>query len=324
VKTTIACGVLLAVVILLGSAVARGAAGSGAPDGPPPDGEHPGLSIFSNEEDRAKMAGLMQRARSLRYLEDADVRTEIGIMPEQELEINALRERATNLGTTIRDEIRAELLSRLHPDMTEEEQAALRLEAVQIIADTLLGARADFESMLDQANEILTLRQKKQLADITRERSALEETTGNLAVLLTAEAREACGLTPEQVDKICGLLKRLAEDVKRTRDKTFGADKKLTKEERESDAYKDFLALRKSMIERTREKVLAIFPTRQRDKVEEFLNTHRGFRGPRRGMGAMGTPGAPRRPPAPPSPGAPAPAAPAPAAPAPATPANPK
>ena len=106
-RARIASSVLLAVVILLGSAVARGAARSDAPGGPPPDGEPRGMSIFTNDEDRAQMTALMQRARSLRYLADADVRTEIGITPGQESEITALRDRATKLGAALRDEIQA-------------------------------------------------------------------------------------------------------------------------------------------------------------------------------------------------------------------------
>ena len=316
-RTKIAYSLLLAVAILLGSAVARGAARNDAPDGPPPGGGFPGMSMFGTEEDRARMATLMQRAQGLRYLADADVRTEIGITPGQDLEITRLRERATNLGAAIRAEIQAEIQSRMRPDMTEEEQAVLRLEAIQIIADAILDATANFEKMLGEANAILTLKQKKKLAAITHERSALEEATGNLAVLLTAEAREACGLTLEQVDKICVLLKSLAGELKRTRDKLFGADKELTNEDRQGGVYKDFLALRKDSIARTREKILAIFPTQQRDKVEKFLATHRGFRTRRGGIGTL-------RPPAAPAPATSAPAAPAPATPAPATPANPQ
>jgi len=93
--------------------------------------------------------------------------------------------------------------------------------------------------------------------------------------------------------------------VKQARDKLFAADKELTKEELESDIYKGFLASRQDLIARAREKILAIFPTQQRDKVEKFLATPRGFRGRRGGFGDPRPPGAPR-PPAAPAPAAPA------------------
>ena len=307
-RTRIASSLLFAVVLLIGSAVARGAAPSDAPDVSPPGGEHPGMSIFTNDEDRARMTAIVQQAQSLRYLAYADVRTEIGITPDQESEIERLRQQAMTLGAAIRAEIREQFLSRLHPDMTEEEQAALRVEAPQIIAETILSAGPNFEKMLGEANAVLTLQQKKKLADITRVRSDLEEATGNLSVLLTAEAREACGLTLEQIDKISALLKSLAGEVKRTRDQLFGANKKPTKEDRQGDLYKDYLALREGAITRTREKILAIFPTVQSDKVKQFLDTHRGYRGRREGFGGL-------RPPVPP---APKPATPAPSTPAPA------
>lgn len=302
-RTKIAYSLLLAIVILLGVAAARVAAQNVAPDGPPPGGGFPGM--FGTEEDRARMTALMQQAQGLRYLADADVRTEIGITPEQDQKIGELRERGMNMGAAIRAEIQAKIQSRMQPDMTEEERAAVRLEAMQTIADAIRDASADFEKMLGEAEAVLTPRQKEKLAVITRERSALEQATGNLSILLTAQAREECDLTLDQIDKICVLLKGLANESKQARDKLFGADKELTKEELESDVYKGFLASRQELIARTRDKILAIFPTQQRDKVEKFLATPRGFRGRRGGIGAL------RPPAAPPAPAAPTPAAPA-------------
>lgn len=307
-RTKIAYSLLLAIVILLGAAAARVA----AQNAPAPGQGMPGMEMFTTEEERARMTAFVERAQSLRYLTDADVRTEIGITPEQDQAISQLRERGTNLAAAIRAEIQAKIQARMRPDMTPEEGMALRLEAMQTIADAIRDASADFEKMLGEADAVLTPRQKKQLITITRERAALEEATGNLAVLLTAEAREACSLTLEQIDQICALLKSLANETKQVRDKMFGADKELTKEDKESAMYKEFQTLRADMIARTRDKVLAIFATEQRDKVEKFLATHRGFRERRGGFGAMRPPAAP----APATPGSAAPATPAPAAPA--------
>jgi len=305
VRTKIAYSLLLAVAILLGAAAARVAAQNDAPGG-----GFPGMGMFGTEEDQARMAALMQRAQDLRYLADADVRTEIGITPEQEQKITELRERGTNMGATIRAEIQAKIQSRMRPDMTEEERAALRLEAMQTIGDAILGASADFEKMLVEADAILTPQQKRKLAAITRERSSLEQATGNLSILLTAQAREACALTLEQIDRICVLLKGLANESKEVRDGLFGADKELTPEDLKSDKYKAFLSRRKDLIANTRDKILAIFGTEQRDKVEKFLSARRGFGRRMGGMGGLRPPaGGP--PAAPPPPASPAPAAPA-------------
>jgi len=316
VRTKIAYSLLLAVVILLGAAAARVAAQDAAPGGPPPGGGFPGMGMFGTEEDRAKMAALMQRAQGLRYLADADVRTEIGITPEQEQKITELREQGMNMGTRIRDEIQATIQSRMRPDMTDEERAAVRLEAMQTIGDAIRGASADFEKMLGEADTLLTPQQKEKLAAVTRERSTLEQATGGLAVLLTAQAREACALTRDQVDQIRVLLKGLANDGQEVRDKLFGAGKELTQEDMQSDKYKEFRTQRQDMIAKTRDKILSIFGAEQREKVEKFLAAPRGPGGRMRGMGGMGG----MRPPA----GGPPAAPPTPAAPAPAPAANPQ
>jgi len=313
VRTKIAYSLLLAVVILLGAAAARVAAQDAAPGGPPPGGGFPGMGMFGTEEDRAKMAALMQRAQGLRYLADADVRTEIGITPEQEQKITELREQGMNMGTRIREEIQATIQSRMRPDMTDEERAAVRLEAMQTIGDAIRGASADFEKMLGEADTLLTPQQKEKLAAVTRERSTLEQATGGLAVLLTAQAREACALTRDQVDQIRVLLKGLANDGQEVRDKLFGAGKELTQEDTQSDKYKEFRTQRQDMIAKTRDKILSIFGAEQREKVEKFLAAPRGPGGRMRGMGGMGgmMPPAGGPPTTPPAPAAPAPAAPA-------------
>lgn len=308
-RTKIAYSLLLAVVIFLGAAAARVAAQNAAPGAQPPGGGFPGMGMFGTEEDRAKMAALMQRGQGLRYLEDADVRTEIGITPEQEQKITELRERGTNMGARIRDEIQAQMQGRMRPDMTDEERAAVRLEAMQMIGDAIRNVSADVEKMLGEAETILTPQQKEKLAVITRERSALEQSTGGLAILLTAQAREACALTRDQVEQIRVLLKGLASDGQAVRDRLFGAGKELTQEDMQSDKYKEFQTQRQDMIAKTREKILSIFGAEQRDKVEKFLAAPRGPGGRLRGMGGM-------RPPAggqPASPQAPATPAPAPA-----------
>lgn len=309
-RTKIAYSLLLAVVILLGAAAARVAAQDAAPGGPPPGGGFPGMGMFGTEEDRAKMAALMQRGQGLRYLADADVRTEIGITPEQEQKITELRERLMNMGARIRDEIQATIQSRMRPDMTDEERAAVRLEAMQTIGDAIRGASADFEKMLGEADTLLTPQQKEKLAAVTRERSTLEQATGGLAVLLTAQAREACALTRDQVDQIRVLLKGLANDGQEVRDKLFGAGKELTQEDMQSDKYKEFRTQRQDMIAKTRDKILSIFGAEQREKVEKFLAAPRGPGGRMRGMGGMGgmRPPAGGQPAAPPAPAAPAPA----------------
>ena len=309
-RTKIAYSLLLAVVILLGAAAARVAAQDAAPGGPPPGGGFPGMGMFGTEEDRAKMAALMQRAQGLRYLADADVRTEIGITPEQEQKITELREQGMNMGARIRDEIQATIQSRMRPDMTDEERAAVRLEAMQTIGDAIRGASADFEKMLGEADTLLTPQQKEKLAAVTRERSTLEQATGGLAVLLTAQAREACALTRDQVDQIRVLLKGLANDGQEVRDKLFGAGKELTQEDMQSDKYKEFRTQRQDMIAKTRDKILSIFGAEQREKIEKFLAAPRGPGGRMRGMGGMGgmRPPAGGQPAAPPAPAAPAPA----------------
>ena len=313
-RTKIAYSLLLAVVIFLGAAAARVAAQNAAPGGQPPGGGFPGMGMFGTEEERAKMAALMQRGQGLRYLDDADVRTEIGITPEQEQKITELRERGTNMGARIRDEIQAQMQGRMRPDMTDEERAAVRLEAMQMIGDAIRNVSADVEKMLGEAETILTPQQKEKLAVVTRERSALEQSTGGLAILLTAQAREACALTRDQVDQIRVLLKGLASDGQAVRDRLFGAGKELTQEDMQSDKYKEFQTQRQDMIAKTREKILSIFGAEQREKVEKFLAAPRGPGGRMRGMGGMGgmrspAGGPPATPPAPP---APAPGAPAP------------
>jgi hypothetical protein len=308
-RTKIVHGLLLAVVIVLGAAATRASAQEAAPGGPPP-----GMAAPGGDDLRARMTDFAQRAQRLRYLEDPDVRAEIGLSPEQEQKITELRERATGLITRIREDMQAKFMSRVTPDMTDEERQALRMEAMQAIGDATREAQGSFEAMLTEANTLLTPEQKEKLAVVTKERTLLDQTSGGLAVLLTQQAREQLALTRDQVAQIRVLLKGLANDGQEVRDKLFGAGKELTQEDMQSDKYKEFRTQRQDMIAKTREKILSIFGAEQREKVEQFLSSRRGFGGGR--MGGMRGP----RPPA----GGPPATPPAPAAPAPAPAANPQ
>ena len=308
-RTRIVYGLLLAFAVVLagarGSAAASDVQPTAASETPArfylvqdaaPGGPPPGMG--------AGIMDLIQRAQPLRFLADPDVRAEIGLAPEQEQKINELREKATGLFTRVREDMQARFQQRLRPDMTDEERQALRQEAMQAMGDAMQEARASFEGMMEEANTLLTPQQKEKLAAVTQERSTMDVATGGLSILLTAQAREACDLTRDQIDQIRVMLKGLTTEAKELRDRLFGADRQLTAEDMKSDKFKEMKAQHEEMVKRTRDKILSIFGAEQREKVEKFLANRRGFGGRMGGMGGMrgpmpGAGGPPANPPAP-------------------------
>jgi hypothetical protein len=336
VRSKIMLGLLAAVVMLLGAAVAQAGMPAmppgpppGMPPGPPPGmtpdfsgGPPPGMdAFFPNPDERNRMWSLAQRAMSLRMLDDADVRAEIGMTPDQEKKLQDLKDSAMSLGARIRDDMQAKFQNM--QNMSPEERQAARQEMMQSIGQAARDAAGAAEKMLGDAEQILTPEQKAKLVAVTTDRSTMEDATGGLSILLTQQGKDACTLTGDHVTQIRTMLDALKAEWKSLRDKAFGPDKVLTPADMQTDKYKEFKAAHQELITQTRDRILLIFSGDHRTKVQQFLasrvgNLTRTTRAtPGRATGATVTPigTAPAA-----APGAPAPAtnpapAPAPAAP---------
>lgn len=245
----------------------RAQAERNAPGGPPAGEARPG----GEDPERARNMAFQRRGQTMQWLEDADVRAEIGLTPEQEQRINDLREKATSLFTRVRDEYRAKYEAQITPDMTDEEKQALRQEAQQGMAEAMRTARGDLETLMNEADTVLTPEQKEKLAVVSRERAASADLTGGLSALLTSRAREECGISRDQVEQIRIMCRRLENDAKGLRDHFFGAGKEITREDRQGEDYKDFQTEHQAMIKKTRDRIMTILTGEQREKVEKFL-----------------------------------------------------
>lgn len=269
-----------------------------------------------SEEERGRLTEMMRRGQQLRLLDDASVREELKISPEQLEKFTALKEKVTALGNKLREELQEKIQGMARPDMTPEEQAAMRQEIIQVVGNTVRSNLGYLEDMVQEADTIMTPAQRDQLVQVTSERTLAEIATGPLAVLLTPQAKEELGLSGDQVAQIRVMLKGLEADYREMRDKMFGAGKEPTADDLKTEKGQDFKRLHQELITKTRDRILTIFGPEQREKTEKYLAARvaRTGRGGRTGMGmrnrgGQGGPGAQ----APAAPGATAPGAPAPA-----------
>ena len=273
---------LLVAVLAVGSAwCSRAAAQDIAPpaDNGPVKAQAERAGPGGENPERARNMAFQRRGQTLQWLEDADVRAEIGLSPEQEQRINELREKATHILTRVREEYRAKYEAQITPDMTDEERQALRQEAMQGMAEAVQAARGDIETLMNEADTVLTPEQKEKLAVVSRERAASADLTGGLSALLTSRAREECGISRDQVEQIRIMCRRLENDAKGLRDHFFGTGREPTPEDRRSEDYKDFQAEHLDMIKKTRERIMTILTGEQREKVDRFLASRNRDRG---------------------------------------------
>ena len=264
-------------------AAAEGAARVRIAEEAGPDGPATGVRrAGGGDEARARTMAMMRRGQVLQLLEDPDVMGELGVTPQQEKKIAELREKAMSLLTHIREQTQAKIEQQITPDMSDEEKMAIRREAMQAMAQAMQEARADFEIMIGEAENVLAPDQRERLAAIGRERSEADTLTGGLSVLLTARAREECGLSRDQVEQIRAMLKRLENDAKALRERAL---KPVAKEPPRDDAQgenakgenadeedpRGFQAQHRLMIKKTRERIMTILTGEQGEKVEKFL-----------------------------------------------------
>jgi len=270
------------------------------------------MSHFS-EEERTRFEDMMQRGRQLRYLEDPDVRADLRFSTDQDEKFQAVREKAMNMGSTIAEELRAKFEGRFSPDMTPEERQAALNEIIAEVAKTVRAVTNDLEGMLSEANKVLTPEQRTKLAAIVGEKTDYDIAVGYLASLLLPRARNECDLSTDQQDSIRLILKDLATEYRSLRNKTFGADKVLTAEDKKGEKYQEFNTRHQQLIAKTRDRIMMLFLSDQREKIEKYLASNqarwRSVGGRFGSFGGMGrrpgaAPGA--TPPAPPATPAPA------------------
>jgi Spy/CpxP family protein refolding chaperone len=285
-------------------------AGARATDGRPPavlavqqatarfqlaqDGGGPPGGILSQltDEERERLRTLIQRGMLLRQLDDPEVRADLGFTPEQEKKFQDLKQQAMSLVGRIQEDIRAKFDGQSQADMTDDEKQALRRDMMQAGFDAFREAMGNFEQMMNEAGDALTPEQRDKLATLSRDRATTEIATGGLSILLTQQAREACGFTSDQVDRIRAILKGLEADAKELRDRIFGPGKELTKEDMQSEKFKDLKARHDEMVKKARDRIMTLFGTEQREKVEKFLAQRRGPGRP--GAGQPGRSGPPQ------------------------------
>ena len=271
------------------------------------------------EQERTRLEGMMERGRQLRYLDDPDVRADLQFSTNQDEKFQAVREKAMSVGSAIAEEMRAKFEGRFTPDMTPEERQAALNEIIAEAAKTVRAVTNDLESMLNEANKVLTPEQRAKLAAIIGEKTDYDIAVGYLASLLLPRARTECDLSTDQQDSIRMILKDLAAEYRSLRTRTFGADKVLTAEDKKGEKYQEFNTRHQELMAKTRSRIMSLFLADQREKIEKYLAFNQarwGRMGGRFGpFGGMG-----RRPgaapgttlPAPPAtPGAPATPAPA-------------
>lgn len=274
-------------------AAAEGAARVRIAEEAGPDGPATGVRrAGGGDESRARTMAMMRRGQVLQLLEDPDVMGELGVTPQQEKKIAELREKAMSLLTHIREQTQAKIEQQITPDMSDEEKMAIRREAMQAMAQAMQEARADFEIMISEAENVLAPDQRERLAAIGRERSEADTLTGGLSLLLTARAREECGLSRDQVEQIRVMLKRLEADAKALREKTLkqaakgpppddpqgesarGENAKgenAKGEDADDEDPRGFQAQHRLMVKKTRGRIMTILTGEQGEKVEKFL-----------------------------------------------------
>jgi len=314
-RTPIVYGLLALVLGIAGQALP--AAALAAEEGPGMGGRGGMMAEMLGEQGKwfRDLAG-----SPLRFLADPETRQEIGLTPEQDAKVAALREKAQAIVTKMQEDMRASFTP---PDpntpMTPEDQQALMMERMKVAADALKAVQPQLEAIVNEANAILTPEQQAKLKEVGQDRARLMM-AGSLWVLTTKKAKDELQLTDDQVRQIRKMVTEVAEKVDSLRKDMMAAIQEVPQEERGAamrarrEAYtKDV----QDITTRVRGNIFALLTAEQKPKAEKMLAEARGP-----GFGPGGLRSLERRP-TPPggaAPGVPNPAAPAPAAPAPAAP----
>jgi hypothetical protein len=244
-------------------------------------------NLFSPEE-RDRIQQIIQRGQQLQFLDDPDVRVEMKVTPEQEKKFQDLKDRAQSLFQAIGTDVQARIKERMPtPDMTDEQRMAAIQDVRMVIADTVRGALNEVESMVGEANGMLSDEQRNLLKVLGPQRAQSDQLTGGLAYLASTKAREEFTFTYDQSEKIKMIVRDLETEAKKLSDQAFGPDKQPTPEDLRSEKFAPVVAQHKEMVKKALERVLTILTSEQREKVQKWADTRMGRsqRGMGRGIG---------------------------------------
>ncbi|MGB6919106.1 MAG: hypothetical protein WBF96_11330, partial [Phycisphaerae bacterium] len=217
-------------------------------------------------------AALGQARRVFRSLDDALIRSEIGLTADQNTRIAELQEKVRTTFERVRD--RVSLDYGAQDQLTPEQQQARRREMFRALADAFREARPELETMMQEAVGLLSEDQLAKLQEIGNQRDNLGEGNGDLWILTTTRIKEDLGLSDEQVAQIRKILKEGAGKLTELRKTTFTRSEEASPEDRVQDMRTRIDTFRKSQTEigtDTRERVLAVLDGEQRPKAEELL-----------------------------------------------------
>ena len=257
---------------------------AGAPPPPPRREPQPGEGPGGKQFEMQRAAGYF------RLLEEPQVIEKLGLSPEQDKKLFALRERAKSTYETIRAEVQEKMKAQFRPDMTEAERQTVRREMEKAFAEAQAAVRPELENLVAEASSLLSEEQREKLKTIARDRTIAERATGGLMAILSKKAQEDLGLSPEQICKIKAVLEQLQADAKKVRDEVLGPGAEPKPEDLKGERFEALKTRHEELLQKARDQIKELLTPEQREKAERM----------RPGRPGPGGPGGPMRPQAPP------------------------
>ena len=257
---------------------------AGAPPPPPRREPQPGEGPGGRQFEMQRAAGYF------RLLEEPQVTEKLGLSPEQDKKLFALRERAKSMYETIRAEVQEKMKAQFRPDMTEAERQTVRREMGKAFAEAQAAVRPELEKLVAEASSLLSEEQREKLKTIARDRTIAERATGGLMAILSKKAQEDLGLSPEQIGKIKAVLEQLQADAKKVRDEVLGPGAEPKPEDLKGERFEALKTRHEELLQKARDQIKELLTPEQREKAERM----------RPGRPGPGGPGGPMRPQAPP------------------------
>jgi Spy/CpxP family protein refolding chaperone len=257
---------------------------AGAPPPPPRREPQPGEGPGGRQFEMQRAAGYF------RLLEEPQVIEKLGLSPEQDKKLFALRERAKSMYETIRAEVQEKMKAQFRPDMTEAERQTVRREMEKAFAEAQAAVRPELEKLVAEASNLLSEEQREKLKTIARDRTIAGRATGGLMAILSKKAQEDLGLSPEQICKIKAVLEQLQADAKKVRDEVLGPGAEPKPEDLKGERFEALKTRHEELLQKAREQIKDLLTPEQREKAERM----------RPGRPGPGGPGGPMRPQAPP------------------------
>jgi len=241
----------------------------------PRGGAAPGGGGEAAEQRMRERSAMVQASGVFRTLDDAIVRSEIGLTAEQEARIAELQKKVQTTFERIRDRVNLDFGAEdPTEDLSPEEQRERRRERFQAWAEAFRGARPELEAMMKEAMDMLSEEQLAKLREIGEQRSTLGEGNADLWILATTRVKADLGLTDEQVTQIREILKETGAKLAELRKTTFTRGEEGDTENRVRNLRERIDAFRKSQTDigaETRQRVLDVLDADQRAKAEELL-----------------------------------------------------